>query len=55
MADVGILGPDERVELIEGDILLMALIGDRHLLCVNRANELFILALAGKAIVSPQC
>src|SRR5215831_302152 len=54
MADAGILGPEDRVELIEGEIVQMAPIGYRHIACVNRANELLILALANKAIVSPQ-
>ena len=54
MAEAGVLGPDERVELIEGEIVEMSPIGDRHLLCVNQVNELFILAFAGHARVSIQ-
>jgi Uma2 family endonuclease len=54
MAEVGILNEDSRVELIEGEIIQMPPIGNRHLACVNRANELFVSAFAGKAIVSPQ-
>jgi Uma2 family endonuclease len=54
MAEAGIFGPDERVELIEGEIVEMSPMGDRHLMCVNQATELFVLAFAGKAKVSVQ-
>ena len=41
MGDVGILGPDERVELIEGEIIVMAPIGSRHANRVDRFNDVF--------------
>ena len=43
MADVGILDPDERVELIEGEIVQMAPIGPRDAGCVINANRLLLL------------
>jgi Uma2 family endonuclease len=54
MAEAGILGEDERVELIEGEIVQMAPIGPRHAGCVINLNQLFVTRLGGRAIVSPQ-
>jgi len=42
LAEAGILGADERVELIEGEIVEMAPIGPRHVGCVINATRLFI-------------
>jgi Uma2 family endonuclease len=40
MGEVGILRGDERVELIEGEIVQMNPIGGRHMRCVNELNWL---------------
>ena len=54
MADAGILGPEDRVELIDGEIVKMSPIGARHLGCVNRANHLFTSAFGNRIVVSIQ-
>jgi len=54
MAEAGIFHPDERVELIEGEIVQMSPIGPRHAGCVINANRLFLTRLGDRAVVSPQ-
>lgn len=54
MAEVGILDPDARLELIEGEIVEMSPVGVRHVMCVNRATNLFAKRLGDLAIVSVQ-
>ncbi len=54
MADTGILGPDERVELLQGKIIEMAPIGSHHAACVTRLDRLFQQSLGARAIVLVQ-
>lgn len=54
MAGAGLFAEDDRVELIEGEVVEMAPIGSRHAACVNRLNEHFVERLRGQATVAPQ-
>ena len=54
MGEAGILHEDDRVELIEGELLEMAAIGTRHFTCVNQLNRLLVRGVGDGAIVSPQ-
>lgn len=54
MAETGVLDPDERVELIEGEIVEMSPIGARHARCVDRLNALLVPLVTGRAIVRVQ-
>lgn len=54
MAEAGILGEDDRVELIEGEIVEMSPIGSRHAACVRRLNSLFGSRVGERAIVDVQ-
>jgi len=54
MLETGILTEDDRVELIEGEIVKMSPIGSRHVASVNRINALLNQKAGGTAIVSVQ-
>ena len=54
MGQTGILGPEARVELIDGDIVSMSPIGVRHANVVTNLTELFVMQAAGRFRVSPQ-
>lgn len=51
MAEVGLLAPDARVELIEGEIIDMAPIGDPHRGTVLLLDELLHEAVGKRAVV----
>jgi Uma2 family endonuclease len=50
MAEAGILGEDDRVELVEGVIVEMAAMGSRHAACVDRLNR-YLNRLVGEEIL----
>ncbi|MGE3595957.1 MAG: Uma2 family endonuclease [Dehalococcoidia bacterium] len=54
MGEAGILDEDDRVELIEGEILYMSPIGGKHAACVNESARLLIVRLNDRAVVSIQ-
>jgi len=54
MGEVGILREDDRVELIEGEIVAMPPIGSSHGGRVNRLNRLLGAAVGDRAVLSPQ-
>jgi Uma2 family endonuclease len=54
MIESGILDENDRVELIDGEIIEMAAVGGQHAACVNDLAEWFILRLQGRAIISIQ-
>ncbi|MFN3594262.1 MAG: Uma2 family endonuclease, partial [Thiobacillaceae bacterium] len=54
MAEAGILHEDDRVELIEGEIIDMPPIGSLHAGTVKRLASLFMVAVGKNAIVSVQ-
>lgn len=54
MIDAGILSEDDRVELIEGEVIKMSPIGKFHAACVKRLNKLFGVLVGLTAIVSVQ-
>lgn len=49
MAEAGILSPDDRVELIEGEIVTMSPIGSRHAAGVDRTARAFFSRVAPEA------
>lgn len=54
MAEVGLLAPDARVELIQGEVIDMAPIGTRHGAVVDALARLLIRAVNDHAIVRVQ-
>jgi Uma2 family endonuclease len=54
MGQAGILSEDDRVELIDGEIIAMTPIGPRHCASVDRATRAFVTRAGDSAIVRVQ-
>ncbi|MDJ0730594.1 MAG: Uma2 family endonuclease [Crocosphaera sp.] len=54
MAETGILTPEDRVELIRGEIIAMSPIGRKHAAAVNRLNQVLYQKFGNKVIISVQ-
>lgn len=54
LLDTGILTEDDRVELINGEIIEMSPINNPHVTCINKMTMFFASLVKGKAIVSVQ-
>ncbi|HWK88986.1 MAG TPA: Uma2 family endonuclease [Longimicrobium sp.] len=54
MGEAGIFSPDDRVELIEGEIIEMTPVGSRHVACVIRLDNYFRELLGREVVVSIQ-
>jgi Uma2 family endonuclease len=54
MAEAGVLAPDDRVELIDGEVVEMAPIGSRHAACVDQITRLFVTGAGDRAVVRVQ-
>jgi len=54
MAEAGVLGPDDRVELVDGEIVEMSPIGSPHAACVDRLNVLLQRLVDARGIVRVQ-
>ena len=54
MGEIGVFAPDARVELIEGEIIDMAPLGNDHQSIVDQLNRTLVLAVGRAAIVRTQ-
>lgn len=54
MLEAGIISQDDRVELLEGEILKMSPIGSAHAACVKRCNSVLSRLLGETVIISVQ-
>jgi Uma2 family endonuclease len=54
MAEAGIFGDDERLELIDGELIVAPRMGPRHAGAIRRVNELLIERIGRRATVGCQ-
>jgi Uma2 family endonuclease len=54
MGDAGILHEDDRVELIDGEIIKMSPVNRPHILCVDLLTRLLVIGVGDEALVRVQ-
>ncbi|HEV8676686.1 MAG TPA: Uma2 family endonuclease, partial [Methylomirabilota bacterium] len=54
MGETGILGPQDRVELIDGEVVQKVTISPRHAACVTALDRVFQFALGDRAVIRVQ-
>lgn len=54
IAEAGVLGEDDRVELIDGEIVEMSPTNGRHVECLGRLTRTLVLQIGARAIVHAQ-
>ena len=54
MGDAGVFDRDQRIELIDGELIEMAPIGVPHVQAVNRLTRMLVVAYGERAVVSVQ-
>ncbi len=54
MNRAGIFAPNERTELIQGEVVTMSPIGSHHAACVDRLNRIFVKVFPDQVIVRVQ-
>ncbi|GAB4117056.1 MAG: Uma2 family endonuclease [Roseiflexaceae bacterium] len=54
MRELGIFSEDDRIELLDGEIYRMSLLGPLHIALVNRLTKLLIQMVGDSAVVSVQ-
>lgn len=54
MGELGILRREERVELIEGEIMQMSPIGQRHVVCLGELTRRLLFGAGDRAVLWPQ-
>jgi Uma2 family endonuclease len=54
MGEAGILGENDRVELLEGQLVDMSPVGPRHAIVTGNLNELLVTGFAGRALTRCQ-
>jgi Uma2 family endonuclease len=55
MVAAAVLTPEDKIELINGEMLEMAPLGLKHISVLNRLTKLFVLGVGDAGVVGPGC